>query len=176
MKESKQSSSWKSKKSKQSRDGILSSGSGYQVLAHWENEGTVVSPDTSMVSLTESSSHVVASPAKSRRDVFNGRIQRLKGINLTTMFTASSKEGSEGEVSTPEVPELVSEEVDLEVENNLGADDDSGIGDCDATQGGCEDWRIKSGIDVDEGNGEVEEMISNSGCLISRDSKDNEDT
>ncbi|KAL6988125.1 hypothetical protein U1Q18_013872, partial [Sarracenia purpurea var. burkii] len=188
---------WGRAKSKQSRDGSRSSGSRYQVLAHLENERTVVSPDTT----------AVTSPAKSRRDVFNGvireasqvytklhkmlvdgsldaesrkqisseadslteevmrfrsgptspkmvaltgRIQRLKGIYLTKMSPASFKAVSGG---ASDVPESVSEEVDLEVENKLGADDDSGMGDCGATQGGCENRCKKSGIDVDEGNG-----------------------
>ncbi|KAL7002207.1 hypothetical protein U1Q18_003361, partial [Sarracenia purpurea var. burkii] len=144
MKETKQSSRRDSEKSKQSRDGSRSSGSRYQVLAHSENERIVASPDTT----------AVTSPAKSRRDVFNGVIrdasQRLKGIHPSKMSPASFKAVSGG---ASEVPESVSEEVDLEVENKLGADDDSGMGDCGATQGGCENRCKKSGIDVDEGNG-----------------------
>ncbi|KAL6956850.1 hypothetical protein U1Q18_040558 [Sarracenia purpurea var. burkii] len=66
------------------------------------------------------------------------------------MSPASFKAVSGG---ASEVPESVSEEVDLEVENKQGADDDSGMGDCGATQGGCENRCKKSGIDVDEGNG-----------------------
>ncbi|KAL6954727.1 hypothetical protein U1Q18_040802 [Sarracenia purpurea var. burkii] len=218
MKESKQSSSRESKKSKQSREGTIPSGSRYQVLAHLENEGTIASPDTTMVTITENSAHDFVSPAKSRRDVFNGvireanqvytkrrktfddgslnaysrkyissevdslteevvrfrsrpnspkmaaltgRIQRLKEINSTKMFRESPKVGSEG--TTSEIPVVVSEEVDLEVENNLGAENDSGIGVFGTTQGDCEDRQIKPGIDVDKGKGEAEEMISNSG-------------
>ncbi|KAL6955376.1 hypothetical protein U1Q18_040698 [Sarracenia purpurea var. burkii] len=47
------------------------------------------------------------------------------------------------------------------------------MGDCGATQG--ENRCINSGIDVDEGNGEVEGNTPNSGCLVSRDSRENED-
>ncbi|KAL7002264.1 hypothetical protein U1Q18_003418 [Sarracenia purpurea var. burkii] len=93
-----------------------------------------------------------------------GRIQRLKEINSTKMFRESPNAGSEG--TTSEIPELVSEEVDLEVENNLGAEIDSGIGDFGTTQGDCEDRQIKPRIDVDKGKGEAEEMISNSGRFI----------
>ncbi|KAL6991725.1 hypothetical protein U1Q18_009836 [Sarracenia purpurea var. burkii] len=85
------------------------------------------------------------------------------------MFPASPKAGSEE--TTSEVPVSVSVDVDLEVENNLEAE-----GDFCATQGDCEDCRIKSRIEVDKGKGEDEDMISNSGRLFSRDSKDNGDS
>ncbi|KAL6991754.1 hypothetical protein U1Q18_009865, partial [Sarracenia purpurea var. burkii] len=98
-----------------------------------------------------------------------GRIQRLKEINRSKMFPASPKAGSEE--TTSEVPVSVSVDVDLEVENNLEAE-----GDFCATQGDCEDCRIKSRIEVDKGKGEDEDMISNSGRLFSRDSKDNGDS
>ncbi|KAL7002261.1 hypothetical protein U1Q18_003415 [Sarracenia purpurea var. burkii] len=159
MKESKQSSSRESKKSKQSRERTIPSGSRYQVLAHLENEGTVASPDTTVVTLTENSAHDFVSPAKSRRDVFNGVIREAN-----QMFRESPNAGSEG--TTSEIPILVSEEVDLEVENNLGAEIDSEIGDFGTTQGDCEDRQIKPGIDVDKGKGEAEEMISNSERFI----------
>ncbi|KAL7002145.1 hypothetical protein U1Q18_003298 [Sarracenia purpurea var. burkii] len=93
-----------------------------------------------------------------------GCIQRLKEINSTKKFRESPNAGSEG--TTSEIPVLVSEEVDLEVENNLGAEIDSGIRDFSTTQGDCEDRQIKPGIDVDKGKGEAEEMISNSGRFI----------
>ncbi|KAL6957235.1 hypothetical protein U1Q18_040493 [Sarracenia purpurea var. burkii] len=169
MKNSKQSSSRESKKCKLSRDGTSSSGSRYQVLAHLENERTVASPVTSVVTFTENSSHDFVSPAKSRRDVFNGvireanqvytklhslamalwmqiverRIQRLKEINPPKMSPTSPKAGYEE--TTSEVPVSGSVEVDLEVENNLGAE-----GDFDASQDSKdnEDSRESKDLDV----------------------------
>ncbi|KAL6955039.1 hypothetical protein U1Q18_040750 [Sarracenia purpurea var. burkii] len=70
------------------------------------------------------------------------------------MSPALSKAVSGGEVLSSEIPE-------------------SGMGNCGATQG--ENRCINSGIDVDEGNGEVEGNTPNSGCLVSRDSRENED-
>ncbi|KAL7002225.1 hypothetical protein U1Q18_003379 [Sarracenia purpurea var. burkii] len=114
-------------------------------------------------------------PTSPKMVALTGRIQRLKGIYPTKMCQVLLKAVSGGEVPTSEVPESVSEEVVLEVENKLGADVDSEMGDRSATQGGCENRSIKAGIDVDGGNGEVEEMFSNSGSLFFRDSKENED-
>ncbi|KAL6957239.1 hypothetical protein U1Q18_040497 [Sarracenia purpurea var. burkii] len=68
-KESKQSSSSESKKSKQVREGTKPSGSRYQVIAHLENEGTVGPPVIAVVAHTGISSHDCVSPAKINTDL-----------------------------------------------------------------------------------------------------------
>ncbi|KAL6956893.1 Carboxylic ester hydrolase [Sarracenia purpurea var. burkii] len=77
-KESKQSSSSESKKSKQVREGTKPSGSRYQVIAHLENEGTVGPPVIAVVAYTGISSHDCVSPAKINTDLVSEGFEALK--------------------------------------------------------------------------------------------------
>ncbi|KAL7002144.1 hypothetical protein U1Q18_003297, partial [Sarracenia purpurea var. burkii] len=119
-KESKQSSSSESKKSKQVREGTKPSGSRYQVIAHLENKGTVGPPVIDVVAHTGISSHDCVSPAKINTDLVSEGFEALKRAKKGRSILTKEDAIEQWLIESGFQAQVNDLKIDLEVERSPG--------------------------------------------------------